>query len=311
MLAEREDYLHGCLRLRGQVTEIRYGKRQDLGAVESCIARMRAVQAPMWDIVEAIHDHDAFDVNMFGSFDRDRLKSAIDKIQWRDLGKHELITRLFEAYRQIEPASVVLRFIDPIRFGILSSPVQTVLGIRPLRKSTQTYKVYLKSLTCIRKRRSFDRIADVEMALWALQVGVLDKMLPLRSREELAKGYEKDIELRRVQARNLTKQLFETAKLDVADALLSTNVAIASQIAGIEFEQLVMAASRAKSGKREGLRRHIKDLGDLCPRLRGKLHRAGDIRNAAIHNPASINRTKVEYLIAVARELQSCEKRRV
>lgn len=35
-------------------------------AVESGVARMRAVQAPMWDIVEAIHDHDAFDVNMFG-----------------------------------------------------------------------------------------------------------------------------------------------------------------------------------------------------------------------------------------------------
>ena len=67
MLAEREDYLHGCLRLRGQVTEIRYGKRQDLGAVEveSCVARMRDVQASMWNIVEAIHDHDAFDVNMF------------------------------------------------------------------------------------------------------------------------------------------------------------------------------------------------------------------------------------------------------
>ena len=311
MLAEREDYLHGCLRLHGQVTEIRYGKRQDLGEVESCVARMWAEQAPMWDIVEAIHDHEAFDVNMFGSFDRDRLKSAIYQIQWRDLGKHELITRLFKAYRQIEPASVVLRFIDPVRFGIVSSPVQTVLGIRPLRNSTQTYKAYLKSLKYIGKRRSFDRVADVEMALWALQVGVLDKMLPLRSREELAKDYEKDIELRRIQARNLTKQLFETAKLDVADALLSTNVAIAGQIAGIEFEQLVMAASRTKSGERRELLQHINSLSDLYPRLRSRLHCARKIRNAAIHNPASINRTKVEHLIAVARELQSCEKRRV
>ena len=160
----------------------------------------------------------------------------------------------FDAFRQIEPVSVVLRFIDPIQFGIMSSPVQTVLGIRPRRKQTATYSAYLKSLRHICEKRRFERVADVEMALWVLQVGVLDGVLRTPPREELAKDYEelakdygKDAELRRIQARNLTVQLLnEMSKLDVADALLDTDVALAGQIAGIEFELLVVAASQRR-----------------------------------------------------------------
>ena len=311
-MAKGKDYLHRCLHLHGQVTEIRYGKRQDLGKVESLVMCMWAAQAPMWEIVEAIHDHDAFDANMFGSFDQDVLKSAIDQTQWRDLAKHDLIARMFKAFRQIEPVSVVLRFIDPLQFGIMSSPVQTVLGVRPRRKSTATYAAYLKSLEQIRKDRGFDRVADVEMALWTLQIGVLDRLPTMPSRERLAKDYEKDIELRRIQARNLTVQLLkETPKLDVADALLSTDVALAGQIAGIEFELLVVAASQREGEEREKeLKQHIDNLGSRYGDLRSELHSARKIRNTAIHAPDSIRRAEVERLIAVTRELQSLVERR-
>ena len=310
MLAKRKNYLHRCLHLHGKVTEIRYGKRQDLGKVESLVMCMWAARAPMWEIVEAIHDHDAFDANMFGSFDQDVLKSAIDQTQWRDLAKQELIACLFEAFRQIEPASVVLRFIDPMRFGIISSPVQTVLGIRPLRRPTATYEAYLESLTDIREDRRFERAADVEMALWVLQVGVLDGLLPMPLRAGLAKDHEEDAELRRIQARNLTKQLFETAKLDVADALLTTVPAIAGQIAGVEFEQLVVAASLASGGdSHQKLRQHINSLGTPYRHLRRELHQVANIRNDAIHDPESTTPADVEYLIAVARKLQSVIER--
>ena len=262
------------------------------------------------DTGNAIIDDNAVDTSgMFGSFDRDSLKSAIDKTHWRGLAEHELVARLFEAFRQIEPVSVVLRLIDPRRFGIMSSPVQTVLGIRPRRKATATYEAYLKSLRHIREERCFDNVADVEMALWTLQLGVLDGLLqPSPFREELKKDYKEDVELQRIQARNLTVQLLkETPKLDVADALLSTDVALAGQIAGIELEQLASQRSgeRSGAGGQQELIQYIDRLCELYPRLRPKLHHARKIRNAAIHAPASINRAKVECLIAVARELQS------
>lgn len=161
--AKRKDYLHECRCLHGQVTKIRYGKLQDLDKVESRVACMWKEKASMWKIVEAIHKTEAFDASMFGSFDRDVLKSAIraiDRTEWRHLIEREqheehkeLVALLFEAYNQIEPVSVVLRFIDPKSFGIMSSPVQAVLGIRPRRKATGTYEAYLKSLKTIREDR--------------------------------------------------------------------------------------------------------------------------------------------------------------
>ena len=323
MLAKRNDYLHRCLRLHGQVTEIRYGKVQDLGKVENRIGRMWEEQAPMWEIVEAIHDTRAFDASMFGSFDRDMLKSAIqaiDQTRWRHLvereqegERKELIAQLFKAYNQIEPASVVLRFINPKRFGIMSSPVQAVLGIRPQRKPTDTYEAYLESLEYIRTRRHFDEVAHVEMALWALQVGVLDGMLrKRRQREEVAKDYKEDVELRRIQTWNLTRQLLKgTPKLDVADALLSADAALAGQIAGIEFELLVVAASQRECEEQQKeLRQHIDSLGSRYDHLRSELHSAREIRNTAIHAPDSIRPAKVERLIAVTRKLQFLEEQR-
>lgn len=60
----------------------------------------------------------------------------------------------------------------------------------------------------------------------------------------LAKACKRDWALRQMQARNLTVQLFsERSKIELAEALLGTDVPqarqIAGQIAGIEFEQLV------------------------------------------------------------------------
>ena len=271
----------------------------------------------MWKTVEAIHKTQAFDASMFGSFDQNVLKSAIhaiDQTQWRHLVEREqhkeLVARLFKAYNQIEPASVVLRFINPGRFGIMSSPVQTVLGIRSRRKATATYDAYLKSLRHICEKRYFKRVADVEMALWVLQVGVLDRVLPTPLREELARDHKKDAKLRRIQAGNLTAQLLnELSKLDVADALLDTDVALAGQIAGIEFELLVVAASRGSGDQRQkALEQHIDNLGPpyRCPRL----HNARKIRNNAIHDRKSVTRANVENLIAVAKELQSLVRRR-
>ena len=84
-------------------------------------------------------------------------------------------------------------------------------------------------------------IADVEMAIWALQVGVLgDGLLEKDAAMPLAKAYKRYSALRQMQARNLTVQLFsERSKIELAEALLGTDVPQARQIAGIEFEQLV------------------------------------------------------------------------
>ena len=305
------DYLHRCLGLFGDVTKIRYGKRQRLESVEEEVASLLEQGAELWEIVHAIYNSPHFDADIFGPLDVDRIKDDLKKAvdsEWRSLREHELIEKLHGVFRQIEPVSVVMRFICPKRFGIMSSPVATLLGVRPKRRATSTYKeAYAESLRELRDSRGFTRAAHVEMALWALQVGVLDQRLPEEQGEPLTKAYEKDLQLRRLETGNLTKQLFaENTELGVADALLDINPKLAGKIAGIEFEQLVSKRVLRAGGKDLGKDQTLRQLIDaFTPRdMRERLHHAREIRNRAVHCPSCVAKEDVRELIEVASKVQ-------
>ena len=305
--------LHKCLALHPQVTKHRYGKVQRLDEVEGLVRRVLADGGELWDAIHAIYNNDgAFDADMFGALAEDPIEKALKATtwhgRWRTLPEHKLIEGLLCVFVQIEPVSMVLRFVDPERFGILSAPVAELLGVRLRRKSKETYKRYLESLRELASERGFQRVADVEMALWALRLGVMEGRLPDEIREPLKKCYEKDVRLRQLQTRNLTAQLFsEHDKLDLATLLLGTDdaVPIAGQIAGIEFEQrvgkAVGVAKRGSGAPEWSLKRMIDALPD--PALRPACHRAREIRNRAIHSPEGVKREDVESLIATARKV--------
>ena len=307
--------LHKCLALHPQVTKHRYGKVQRLDDVEELVRRVLADGGELWDAIHAIHNNGgAFDAHMFGALAEEQIKKTLKATpwygRWRTLPEHELIKGLLGVFVHIEPVSMVLRFVDPERFGILSAPVAELLGVRLRRRSKDTYQRYLESLRELASERGFQRVADVEMALWALRLGVLEGRLPAATLEPLKKCYEKDVRLRQLQVRNLTVQLFsEQNKLDLATLLLGTDLPIAlqiaGQIAGIEFEQRVgKAVGVAKGGKGApewSLKRMIDALHD--PALRPACHRAREIRNRAIHSPDCVKREEIECLIETARKV--------
>lgn len=300
------DYLHRCLALHGDVAKARYGRPQRLDVVERDVQRVLDKGGELWDVIVAIDDSEDFDGGMFGRLAREELERALKAEdwyrRWQELRKHEIVRKLFAAYRQIEPVSMLLRFICPERYGIYSSPVAHVLGIRPRRTQTATYEAYLESLRALRDTRHFERIADVEMALWALQLGVVDGLLKGRERG-LETSYKRDSALRQMQAGNLTAQLFsERSKLDLAEALLTTNSALAGQIAGIEFEQLV--GERADINHDASLQAKIKSLRTSSA-AKACLHEARRVRNEAIHNPRGVSADAVQRLIEAARWAQA------
>ena len=102
---------------------------------------------------------------------------------------------------------------------------------------------YTHSLRELRDSRGFETAAQVDMALWALQVGILDGG-PLRRDAKHAKqaraieaAFDDDIGLRQLRTRNLIKPLFDDlSDLQRAEALLPTDFEIAGKLAGIEFE---------------------------------------------------------------------------
>ena len=305
-----ENYLQHCLRLHGEVAAERYGEAQRLDQLERRVATMVADGGELWDVIHAIHNHEAFRADMFGFLSDEievQLKEGDWHPQWQTLSRAQLVKRLFETFRQIGPVSMVLRFIDPTTYGIMSAPVAAILGVRPRRRETVTYKAYLEALGKVAEQRGFTRIADVEMALWVLQVGVLeDKLLPSPQRDDLERCYRSDALLPQLQTHNLLKHLFsERTKLDNAENLLTTDPGLAGLIAGIEFEQLV--------GKHFGPPARDESLKELIDRAGGpntpRLHKARKIRNQAIHKPKAVKRADVECLISTARWVRSSPRR--
>lgn len=303
-----KDYLHCCLALHPRVTESRYGKTQRLDLVERDVGKVLERGGELWEVIRVIYDHEKFDADMFGALAGGVIEHKLKKQQWygrwRDLADREIVKNLLDVFLQIEPVSMVLRFARPKQFGIYSSPVAELLGIRPRRKKTATYAAYLKSLRELRDARGFERIADVEMALWGVQVGVVEDRLEGDEPKALLEAFARDVSLRQIHARNLTVQLFsETPKLKLAEALLTTNVPLAGQIAGIEFEQLMGKWVRGQPWK-ETLKRMI-DRSGCKDEERGDLHRARRIRNKAIHDPQSVTEDDVRFLIATARKVEN------
>lgn len=259
------DYLQKCCGLHTELTEIRFGRRQDLAEIERAVAHVRSSRQLTYDDIEKIRDSRVWNADLFGYWpSRVEIESILDPAEWDfwNLPKREdkAIAALIDVFRQIEPASVVLRFIVPDHYGILSPPVETILGLGPYRRRRDRYKAYLRNLRALQEDRGLASAAMADMALWVLQVGVVDGLLRgHRDYEMLQEAYKNDARLRAIQVGNLTARLFrDLSRADLAEALLATNAELAGQIAAIEFERSVKDLATADPD--ESLREIVKRL---------------------------------------------------
>ena len=323
------DYLHRCRDLHAQVTEIRYGRAQDLARIEKAVARIRSARRLTYDDIARILDDEALNADAFGYFPpRDEVESILESTEWDlwNLPKREekAISKLLQVYRQIEPVSVILRFFVPKHYGIMSPPVEKVLGLGPLRHRPERYQAYLKNLRDIRDDRGFKTTAEVDMALWVLQLGVLDDMLadhlPRNEYEALQNGFRRDSKLREIRVGNLTRQIFsDMTRVELAEALLATNVELAGQVAGIEFERSVKRLTRSKPNDKTPLKKLVDDMlpdrihenfqdKNESTKLIIECMRAVDTRNNAIHPDRPPRKEAVEALIRTMKEIKQIEE---
>jgi len=78
------------------------------------------------------------------------------------------IAILYDIFKNIEVVSIILRFVDPHNYGIISPPVRYALKQFPSENYINEYFNYLSALRSYAKEYKFDRVADADMALWAL-----------------------------------------------------------------------------------------------------------------------------------------------
>ena len=82
------------------------------------------------------------------------------------------VEKLFNRFKQIESVSVLLRFLYPEEYGILSFPVIHLINLSPSRKPVRYYLDYLEVLRGFRgnpkyRSKNLKRVADIDMALWS------------------------------------------------------------------------------------------------------------------------------------------------
>jgi len=299
--APSTDYLHACAGRHSELVERLSGRAGHLGAVERAVAHVRSSRrltpATLRAIVESPDFTAATKFWTWPSAAEMEAGLGDEELDLWNLPKNERPTlkRLRRVFKTFEAVSVVLRFVVPQHYGILSTPVEHLLGIQPSPESIDRYLNYVRDLRLVRDKRGFERAADVDQALWTLQLGVLAGRL--EDCEHLRRGYEQDRLLRSIKAKNLADGLFEgNSRLDLATLLAPHRLDFAASLAALEFERLVRAyATRAKATD------ELKTIIDAYApgHLAHEWHRSRTLRNRSVHGQ-ELNHREVEELLTCA-----------
>lgn len=169
----------------------------------------------------------------------DALKWAFRNPERQDLN---LIQKLFDIFKNIEIISFLLRVICPQHYGIYSAPVENLLSIKaetPVKK----YQIYLENLSELQEEYKMERIADVDMALFALCCLLNEEYIRQNPnfRQIYLEYLERPNPVKKISARNALKNIRQENiyYLDLAESFLETDPEIAGILAGKELEVLI------------------------------------------------------------------------
>ena len=303
------DYLHTCAARHRELTEKLTGKPQDLEAIERAVASVRSKRAITYDAVKAIVESPNFAAGTrFWSWPtREEIEAGLhgQEIDLWNLPKNErvVLKKLRAVFKTFEAVSVILRFLVPKHYGILSTPAEYLLGIQPAAESIDRYLNYVRDLRTIRDKRGLKTAAHVDQALWTLQLGVYGGRLD--NVEQLKKAHAGDAFLRSIKVKNLADALFEPmSRLDLAESLIGHRLELAAQLAALEFERAVRAYSKKASA--------ADDLSGIIDQF-APAHAVGDwqrcraLRNRAVHGRV-LDHREVDSLIQAVRQIDDLER---
>ena len=134
--------------------------------------------------------------------------------------KKEAVSKLHEELNHIEVVSIILRFIFPEKFGIISPPVVGLLNLipDPDKDNVRQYLRYLADLEKLRQHYEFARIADVDMALWVAA------HLEPEEHGDLLERMHQDDTFQEIRLRNLLEGLGEHWSRTVRERLILAKV---------------------------------------------------------------------------------------
>lgn len=300
------NYLHKCLNEFRVVTEKKYGTPLDFAQVEASVGQLRGQKPLTYEDLRVFESPDQVWFQRYWVLPPEHhLTQALKRrsIDFRPLPKEEatLIASLVEVFKSVELVSIILRFVKPEHYGIISPPVERILDVRRGADAVKTYLNYVQDLRDVTRRYHFKRAADADMALW-----VLHERFSSEPDNAVWREYETDPFMLRLRAKNLMGHFLTRVPYpQLAGSLLETNLGLAAQIAGIAFEQMVRRRAprdRQENWEHDDLSNLINELcrkGLIDPGTRKEWHKARWARNRALHENVPPTRPEVEHLLEV------------
>jgi hypothetical protein len=219
------NYLHDCFGAFKEVTLKVFGTASDLAAIEASVEPLRHRTALTYEDLKNFESSRHWEFKTWWVFPPEHHVSPELKgrrFNFRALPDEEksVIASLLEVFKSIELVSIILRFVRPEFYGIISPPVERILDVRRESDAVQTYLNYLNDLRKVAKHYHFDRVADADVALWVLH----ERCFGGAPNETTRKAYENDRFIRRVRAENLMKRFLEDSTYaQLAHSLLRTD----------------------------------------------------------------------------------------
>jgi hypothetical protein len=302
--------------LFGVATTKRAGRPQNLSKVEEELAQGRHEWRVSQKELKIIETSDAWGYPEWWP----RLSSQIERPIalpthiYSERGKREAVEALHKVLKNIEIVSVVLRFMCPEAFAIISPPVTSFLCFPPLPSAIDYYLHYLQILKGFIKHYGvFDRVADVDMALWSAAHLSLDPAYV-----PLAEEMRNDEYFHEVRVANLLKgfALFwrrsEMQRVVFARVLAEQDYVLGSVIAARVYESLLQEML-------EYYRMVRGDFGEINLRLVKELERRPELatlglrqselealwklRNEAVHGALDFTVKKAESFLQGVEEV--------
>jgi hypothetical protein len=166
------NYVQKGFELFPKLTKIMFGWEYDMAEIENKLSHVKESDSFIRDDLLMIMDAREWDFkkfwpNLTTAIVLDKPIGGIFNLGWE--GKKKTISELYKLFLHIEVVSVILRFIDPQNYAIISPPVEKFFSLQPKDDHIEYYINYLNLLKKTSKHFQLpDKLADVDMALWCL-----------------------------------------------------------------------------------------------------------------------------------------------
>ena len=166
------NYLQKSFEMFPRLTGIMFGWEYNMTEIENKLSNVRENDRLERNDLLRIRNAEEWDYKKFwpdleSAIDLEQSVRGIFKLGWEE--RKKTISDLYEQFLHIEVVSVILRFVDPQNYAIISPPVEKFFSLQPKDDHIEYYINYLNMLKKTSKHFQLpNRLAEVDIALWSL-----------------------------------------------------------------------------------------------------------------------------------------------